>query len=312
MALNKEVWIQQILEGFYPNDSFLTKPVDYSQFVDNHKLHIASAGIDPEVLVNNTTYPIGIVGREDDDNVIPPDKFETVNTLVRRPEAIEYSYQKLESVVGQHRATLRKSVATKAAHAYGPQVDALHTPIVTTTGAEYGSRHSHHKDNDFSHKSVCAGVLISYLCGENNEMGRVLAIDYGTKRTGIAVSDPLRLIAGGLETVPTHRLLPWLKQYATAERVDIMVVGRPARLDGQPSASFAQIEPFFRRLRKEFPDTEIVWHDERFTSVMAQRAIIEGGVRKMARRDKALVDKVSAAIILESYLESREYKERTI
>lgn len=140
MALNKEVWIQQILEGFYPNDSFLTKPVNYSEFVDNHKLHIASAGIDPEVLVNNTTYPIGIVGREDDDNVIPLDKFETVNTLVRRPEAIEYSYQKLESVIGQHRATLRKSVATKAAHAYGPQADASHTPIVTTTGAAYGSR----------------------------------------------------------------------------------------------------------------------------------------------------------------------------
>lgn len=143
-------------------------------------------------------------------------------------------------------------------------------------------------------------------------MGRILAIDYGTKRTGIAVSDPLRLIAGGLETVPTHQLMAWLKQYTAVEPVDIIVVGKPSRMDGTPSQSFAHIEPFYRRLKREFPGKEIVWHDERFTSAIAQRAIIDGGVRKMARRDKALVDKVSAALILESYMDSREYKERTI
>lgn len=143
-------------------------------------------------------------------------------------------------------------------------------------------------------------------------MGRILAIDYGTKRTGIAVSDPLRLIAGGLETVPTFQLMAWLKQYTAAEHVDIIVVGKPSRMDGTPSQSFVHIEPFFRRLQREFPGKEIVWHDERFTSAIAQRAIIDGGVRKMARRDKALVDKVSAALILESYMDSREYKERTI
>lgn len=142
-------------------------------------------------------------------------------------------------------------------------------------------------------------------------MGRILAIDYGTKRTGIAVSDPLRLIAGGLETVPTHGLMPWLKQYMAAEDVDIIVVGKPSRLDGTPSESFAHIKPFFVRLQREFPDKEIAWQDERFTSAIAQRAIIDGGVRKMARRDKSLVDKVSAAIILESYMDGRAYKEKT-
>ncbi len=143
-------------------------------------------------------------------------------------------------------------------------------------------------------------------------MGRILAIDYGTKRTGMAVTDPLRIIAGWLDTVPTHQLMPWLRQYLAAENVDIIVVGKPLRLDGTPSDSWAHIEPFAAHLRREFPDKEVVWHDERFTSSIAQRAIIAGGVPKMARRDKSLVDKVSAAIILESYLESRDYKEKQI
>lgn len=143
-------------------------------------------------------------------------------------------------------------------------------------------------------------------------MGRILAIDYGTKRTGIAVTDPLRIIANGLDTVPTHLLTEWLRKYLTAENVDIVVVGKPLQMDGSPSESMVHIEPFVRRLRAQFPDKEVVWHDERFTSRLAQRAIIDGGVRKMARRDKALVDKVSAAIILESYMESREYKEKHI
>jgi putative Holliday junction resolvase len=138
-------------------------------------------------------------------------------------------------------------------------------------------------------------------------MGRVLAIDYGTKRTGIAVTDPLRIIAGGLETVPTHTLVAWLTKYFAAETVDIVVVGKALQMDGKPSASMVHIEPFVKRLRATFPDKPVVWHDERFTSQLAQRAIIDGGVPKMARRDKALVDKVSAAIILQSYLDSREY-----
>jgi putative Holliday junction resolvase len=143
-------------------------------------------------------------------------------------------------------------------------------------------------------------------------MGRILAIDYGTKRTGIAVSDPLKLIAGGLETVPTHTLMPWLAQYIASESVDVIVVGKPTRMDGTPSESFAHIEPLFRRLQKEFPAQRIEWFDERFTSVIAHRAMREGGLGKMARRDKALVDKISATLILESYMESRQYKEQQI
>jgi len=140
MALNKQVWISQILEGFYPDDSFLKKAVNYSEFVENNRLHIASAGIDPNVLINNTTYPITVVGRDDDDNEITLDKFETENTIVRRPDAIEYSYDKLESVIGQHRATLRKGVAMKAAHAYAPATDSANTPLVMTSGITSGSR----------------------------------------------------------------------------------------------------------------------------------------------------------------------------
>lgn len=140
MALNKQVWIKQILDGFYPDDSFLKKAVNYSQFVENDKLHIASAGIDPNVLINNTTYPIKVVGREDQDNEITLDKFETENTMVRRPDAIEYSYDKLESVIRQHRATLQKSVAMKAAHAFAPDADTNDTPIVTTTGETVNGR----------------------------------------------------------------------------------------------------------------------------------------------------------------------------
>jgi putative Holliday junction resolvase len=139
-------------------------------------------------------------------------------------------------------------------------------------------------------------------------MGRILAIDYGTKRTGIAVTDPLRIIAGGLETVPTHTLAGWLARYFAAESVDIIVVGKATQMDGAPSETMARIEPLVRRLRAEYPDKQVVLHDERFTSRLAQRAIIDGGVPKMARRNKALVDTVSAAIILQSYLDSREYK----
>lgn len=140
MALNKEVWLNQILEGFYPNDSFLQKLVNYDGFVENDKIHIASAGIDPKVLINNTTYPIAVVGRDDDDNEITLDKFETENTIVRRPDAIEYSYDKLESVIRQHRSTLRKAVTMKATHAIAPQTDTFDTPLVVTTGDFVGNR----------------------------------------------------------------------------------------------------------------------------------------------------------------------------
>ena len=134
-------------------------------------------------------------------------------------------------------------------------------------------------------------------------MGRILAIDYGTKRTGIAVSDPLRLIAGGLVTVPTHDLERWLAGYFAREEVSTIVVGKPARMDGTPSDTWRFIEPLARRLQRTWPDKEVVFHDERFTSVLAHRTMLESGIGRMARRDKALVDKISATIILQSYME---------
>ena len=140
MALNKQIWIGQIMEGFYPSDDFLSKVTDFSQFVEYDALHIASAGVDPKVLVNNSTYPIKVVGREDADQFIQLDKFETENTIVRRPDAIEYSYEKLESVIRQHRSTLRTSVASKAIHAYAPTANTKDTPLVMTTGATANGR----------------------------------------------------------------------------------------------------------------------------------------------------------------------------
>ena len=134
-----------------------------------------------------------------------------------------------------------------------------------------------------------------------------MAIDYGTKRTGLAVTDPLRIIAGALETVETKQLEKFLADYFSKNDVDIIVLGRPSQMNGQPSETMRFIEPLAGRLRHAYPDKEIVLYDERFTSVIAQRAILDSGIGKMARRDKALVDRVSATIILQSYMESLEY-----
>ena len=139
-------------------------------------------------------------------------------------------------------------------------------------------------------------------------MGRILAIDFGTKRTGIAVTDPLRIIPGGLTTVATHELMSFLSGYFAKEPVDLIVVGHPTNMNGEESASMQQIRPFVDKLRKQYPDKEVVMFDERFTSVLAQKAILEAGIKKMARRNKALVDEVSATIILESYMNSIQYK----
>ena len=137
-------------------------------------------------------------------------------------------------------------------------------------------------------------------------MGRILAIDYGTKRTGIAVSDPLRIIAGGLTTVATRELERWLAQYFAENDVTTVVLGKPTQMNGQPPETWRFVEPLAARLRRAYPDKEVVFHDERFTSVMAHRAMLESGIGRMARRDKALVDKISATIILQSYMDARK------
>ncbi len=134
-------------------------------------------------------------------------------------------------------------------------------------------------------------------------MGRILAIDYGTKRTGIAVSDPLRIIAGALETVETKGLERWLAAYFAREEVSTVVVGKPVQMNGAPSETWRFVEPLVARLRRAWPDKEVVLYDERFTSVLAHRAMLQSGIGRMARRDKALVDRISATIILQGYME---------
>ena len=135
-------------------------------------------------------------------------------------------------------------------------------------------------------------------------MGRILAIDYGTKRTGIAVSDPLRIIAGGLETVPTKELERWLAAYFQKEEVSTIVLGKPSKMDNTPSDTWRFIEPLAQRLRRAYPDKEVVFYDERLTSVIAHQTMLASGIGKMARRNRALVDKISATIILQGYMES--------
>lgn len=136
-------------------------------------------------------------------------------------------------------------------------------------------------------------------------MARLLAIDYGKKRTGLAVSDEMQMIAGGLATVPTVDLLGFLLDYVKREPVERIIVGLPKQMNNEPSENMCRITPFVNRLRKLLPDIPVEFHDERFTSVLAQRTIIEAGIKKMARRNKELVDEVSATIILQSYMESR-------
>ncbi len=136
-------------------------------------------------------------------------------------------------------------------------------------------------------------------------MSRILAIDYGTKRTGIAVSDPLQLIAGGLETVSTAELFQYLDNYLSQEEVTTIVVGEPLHPDGQPAQIAHLVVGFVRQLRKKYPHIEIVTWDERYTSEEAKRIILQSGVGKKKRQDKSLVDKISAVLILQDYMESK-------
>lgn len=139
-------------------------------------------------------------------------------------------------------------------------------------------------------------------------MGRIIAIDYGKKRTGIAVTDILQLIANGLTTVPTLELMDFLMKYVEKEPVDRIVVGHPKQMNNEDSENMKRIVPFVNQLKKKLPHIPVEWVDERFTSVMAHQAMLDGGLKKKARRDKALVDEISATIILQSYLESNKYK----
>ncbi|MBI1224469.1 MAG: Holliday junction resolvase RuvX [Bacteroidetes bacterium] len=137
-------------------------------------------------------------------------------------------------------------------------------------------------------------------------MSRIMGIDYGTKRTGIAVTDPLQIIASGLTTVPTHELFEFIAKYLKEEEVEAIVVGEPLHPDGNPAQIADQVKGFVNKLRKQYPDIQVHMQDERYTSNMAKQIILQSGANRKKRQDKSLVDKVSAAIILEDFLNNKQ------
>ena len=147
-----------------------------------------------------------------------------------------------------------------------------------------------------------------YLCKKKLRMARIMAIDYGRKRCGIAVTDPLQIIANSLTTVATHALLPFILDYVKKENVETIVIGEPKDMQNNPSESSRYIEPFIAQLKKALPEMNIKRHDERFTSKMAFQTMIDAGLGKKQRQNKALVDTISATIILQSYMESEAIK----
>lgn len=139
-------------------------------------------------------------------------------------------------------------------------------------------------------------------------MARIMAIDYGRKRTGVAVTDSLQMIANGLATVPSGELVKFLQEYTSKESVELIVVGQPKQMNNEPSENMRYVQAFVTHLKRTLPEIPVEYYDERFTSVMAHKAMLEGGLRKKKRQEKALVDEISAVIILQAYLESRKYR----
>lgn len=138
-------------------------------------------------------------------------------------------------------------------------------------------------------------------------MGRILGIDYGTKRVGVAVTDPMQMIASGLTTVGSHEILDFLSTYMQKEKVDAIVLGLPKKMNNEDSESLQYIKQFEIALKRKFPEIPVIWIDERFTSQLALDAMIRGGMKKKDRQVKGNMDKLSAAIILQSYLEQKDY-----
>ena len=138
-------------------------------------------------------------------------------------------------------------------------------------------------------------------------MSRIIAIDYGRKRTGLAVTDTMQIIANGLCTVPSGEAVDFLKDYVSKDSVDIFVVGLPRQMNNEPSENMRHVEAFVNRLRKVIPEIPVEYYDERFTSAIAHKAMIEGRLKKKKRQDKALVDEISAVLILQDYLEKKRF-----
>ena len=139
-------------------------------------------------------------------------------------------------------------------------------------------------------------------------MGRIVAIDYGRKRSGVAVTDTLQMIANGLTTVPSGELMKFLSDYVAKESVDLFVVGQPKQMNNEPSENMKYVEAFVTHLKRSIPQIPVQYYDERFTSVLAHKAMLDGGLKKKKRQEKALVDEISAVIILQAYLESKKYQ----
>lgn len=139
-------------------------------------------------------------------------------------------------------------------------------------------------------------------------MGRIISIDYGRKRTGLAASDTLQMIANGLTTLPSGEVVNFLSEYVKKEPVDVFVVGLPKQMNNEPSENMKYVEAFVTHLKRVIPEIPVEYYDERFTSVLAHKAMLEGGLKKKKRQDKALVDEISAVIILQEYLESKKFK----
>ena len=139
-------------------------------------------------------------------------------------------------------------------------------------------------------------------------MGRIIAIDYGRKRTGLAASDTLQMIPSRLGTLPSGEVVKYLSDYVRKEPVDTFVVGLPKQMNNEPSENMKYVEAFVSHLKRTIPNIPVVYYDERFTSVLAHRAMLEGGLKKKKRQDKGLVDEISAVIILQAYMESKKYQ----
>lgn len=139
-------------------------------------------------------------------------------------------------------------------------------------------------------------------------MGRILAIDYGVRRTGLAVTDSMQIIANGLTTVNTRELISFLQGYVQREKVECFVVGLPKQTNGRDSDNLPRVRSFVRQLKGAIPGIPVEWWDERYTSVMAHQVMLDSGIGRKARQNKALVDEISACIILQGYMESKRYK----
>lgn len=135
-----------------------------------------------------------------------------------------------------------------------------------------------------------------------------MSIDYGRKRSGLAVTDTLQMIANGLATIPSGELVAYLSDYVKREPVELFIVGLPKQMNNEPSENMKYVEAFVTHLKRTIPDIPVQYYDERFTSVLAHKAMLDGGLKKKKRQDKALVDEISAVIILQAYLESKKYQ----